>query len=304
MSTRPRRILAGFDGHRIEISVSGSPLESRLEASCAHLLAIQHDSLPTVLRVTIEDHGSYVALRDSTSRSVSGSDGYVLHALRSWMIDAWAAARPHLLWLHASAVACGNGAIVVAGPSGAGKSTLATDLIARGWTFLCDDAAPIEVERGLVLPLPFAPERRSCAAPHAVDALDFDEWPKATVDVPARQVARKPAALRAIVLPEYDARLDRPPTLRALTALSAAHTLLTRGARGEAGASRATRIFQLVRRARCYQLVYGPETPAAVTLLDDELSDPDSAVRRAQQQVEAAGSGFAGRSQDVARTEP
>jgi len=306
VSTSLRRMLAGFDGHHIEVALAGSRLASQLDASFAHLLGRQDDSLPIALRLSLEEHESYVELRDSASRSVAGSDAYVLHSLRLWMIDAWAAARPHLLWLHASAAACGDGALVVAGPSAVGKSTLATELVARGWTFLCDDAAPIDVERGLVLPLPFAPARRACGGPHAIDArdVDVDEWPKSTVSLPASQVARAPAPLRAIVLPTYDAHSDRPPALEPLTALSAAHALLTRCARGDADAVRATRIFDLARRVRCHQLVYGPETRRAAELLDDELTNSDPAVRRARQQIDPAGSRRRRRAQGVARTEP
>lgn len=53
-------------------------------------------------------------------------------------------ARRGLHPLHASAVAGGHGAILIAGPSGAGKSTLAARLAHRGAAFLSDDVCFVD----------------------------------------------------------------------------------------------------------------------------------------------------------------
>jgi hypothetical protein len=45
--------------------------------------------------------------------------------------------------LHASAVAVGNGALLLLGPSGSGKSTLARVAATEGWQRLCDDVTPL-----------------------------------------------------------------------------------------------------------------------------------------------------------------
>ncbi len=58
--------------------------------------------------------------------------------------------------LHAGVMSYQNRAVVFTGKSGAGKSTLAAALLARGWSYLCDEFALIEPKSLLVYPFPKA----------------------------------------------------------------------------------------------------------------------------------------------------
>ncbi|MBI2432153.1 MAG: hypothetical protein HYV26_04720 [Candidatus Hydrogenedentes bacterium] len=67
--------------------------------------------------------------------------------------------RPGLHFLHAAAVARNGQATLLCGPSTSGKSTLATGLREGGWVGLCDDCAPVNIERRQVLPFWTTPGR-------------------------------------------------------------------------------------------------------------------------------------------------
>ncbi len=62
--------------------------------------------------------------------------------------------------LHASAVSCGAGAIVVCGRSGAGKSTTAAALAARGFGILADDISALSIRHRDVLLAPGYPQMK------------------------------------------------------------------------------------------------------------------------------------------------
>ena len=80
----------------------------------------------------------------------------LLHAV----IQLLMAARPDLLWLHAGAVACAGRALILSAASGQGKSTVAGELLARGWSYLSDEIAPIDPTSCTVLPFPITPYKR------------------------------------------------------------------------------------------------------------------------------------------------
>lgn len=62
---------------------------------------------------------------------------------------------PQKAVFHAAAlVDVGGGGLVLAGPSGHGKSSLALELVRRGWGFLGDDYAPVDLETGTLWPFP------------------------------------------------------------------------------------------------------------------------------------------------------
>jgi len=81
----------------------------------------------------------------------------VIHHLDADLVIELQMRRPDLFFIHAAVLGRGRGAHLLAGPSGAGKSTTCWGLLQRrGFTYLSDELAPIDLERGVVLPFPRA----------------------------------------------------------------------------------------------------------------------------------------------------
>jgi len=81
--------------------------------------------------------------------------------------------------LHASALACCGGAIVVIGPKGGGKSSLAANLCAQGIPMLTDDIAALKESQGQFLVQPGYPRMRQWPSTlSALSDLDPEALPR------------------------------------------------------------------------------------------------------------------------------
>ena len=148
MADHPYRLFAGFNGRQVEIDCGSDRLAFQVRLRLNHLLAAADPGASAALRLTLsEPAASYVELRDSTGRYVAGSLEHVLYFVRKWTTADFAAAHPHLLWLHAGAAAKDGAVVLLAGPTGAGKSTLVVRLLERGWRLFGDDVVPVDVNR-------------------------------------------------------------------------------------------------------------------------------------------------------------
>jgi hypothetical protein len=86
---------------------------------------------------------------DGVCAQVEDSDALLWHLDKSLTL-ALQYRRPDLYFVHAAAVALAGGVSVLAAPPGIGKSTLTLGLLERGFTYLSDELAPIDVRRRLV----------------------------------------------------------------------------------------------------------------------------------------------------------
>src|SRR5207237_9258297 len=113
--------------------------------------------------------------------------------LRREVLLFFTRARSDLLWLHAGAVRNNRGAVLICAMSGGGKSTLVTELCARGWKFLSDEAAPIRMKTNEVLPFPQLPRRRVYLGRALTDdelgSLAFEEIELTPADVSCEAAA-------------------------------------------------------------------------------------------------------------------
>ena len=268
MTGHPHRLFAAFNGRQVEIHCGSDQLASQVRLRLNHLLAAPCPGASAALRLTLsEPTASCVELRDSAGRYEAGSLEHVLYVVRKWTTADFAAAHPHLLWLHAGAAAKDGAVVLLAGPAGAGKSTLVVRLLERGWRLFGDDVVPVDVNRQAALPLPFTPDVRTTPSADLDDQRAFVEQPKQVVAIPADRVAREPGPIGAIVFPAYDRDRDARPSLAPMSVVSAAEALAgafaypTSDTRGLVAG-----VFRLAQRIACYRLDYLDATAAAAAL--------------------------------------
>lgn len=265
MST-PHCLLASFNGRHVAVECRTEWLAIELRRRLRHVVAAPQRDRPVILRLTLDElEVSWIEVRDSTGRCERGSFEYASYHARKWMTTAFVDAHPDLIWLHAAAASRDGVAILLAGPAGAGKSTLLVQLIDRGWRLLADDVVAVRPGRLEALPLPFSPEVR--AAPRELE----QEWPaflaqpKVLATIAPGRVASKPAAVSAIVFPEYASDATRP-IITPLTVVSATQALATQALRVPHRNTAIGDLFRLAGQVSCYRLRYADASATAVEL--------------------------------------
>jgi hypothetical protein len=121
-------------------------------------------------------------------------------------------AEPHAVFHGAALVDRAGGGLLLAGPSGHGKSSLSLALVERGFRFLGDDYAPVDLSSGMIWPFPRTASvlpGGSAPVPEPVRRLALDEgtprlFGKTLVDIgkafgPAA-LPDGPAPLRTVVV--------------------------------------------------------------------------------------------------------
>ncbi len=90
---------------------------------------------------------------DQAAKTVSGR-GWLLALLDDDLVVALQHLHPELYFLHAAVLARNGSAFLFPAPAGSGKSTLAWALLKRGFEYLSDELAPLNLENLEVLPFP------------------------------------------------------------------------------------------------------------------------------------------------------
>jgi hypothetical protein len=174
-----------------------------------------------------------------------------------------------LAFLHSSAVASRDGAVVVAGPSGSGKSTTALSCVAAGWQMLGDDVSLVGFEPsptvhslfGLAKVEPDALDRLPALGPMIVDRR-ADQW---VVDLGSARVRR--ADLRGVVLPRVaggtETRVTAAAPADVVKALVPASVLEGIGA----GPRAVPILSRLARGVPCYHLDLGTDVDGVVAAM-------------------------------------
>jgi hypothetical protein len=159
----------------------------------------------------------------------------LLHAAMKCVIRV----RQDLLWLHAGAAAYGGRAVLLCAHSANGKSSTVSELLERGWSYLSDEIAPLDVIGGSVLPFPLNPHKRvndGTTLEHD-DALRLS---KVAVDLDVNRVAAHAVRIAHIYFlswaPEaVQLEAERCSPSRAVLELMANSLALDEGRRGEIG---------------------------------------------------------------------
>jgi hypothetical protein len=195
-----------------------------------------------------------------------------------------------LVWVHAGAVAWGGGVHVLCGPSASGKSTIVGALLKRGWTYLSDEVAALDVAATHVYAFPLTPERRVHEGGPLRDAESVRSLPKVAIPVDPTFVAQGSLPLAAIHFLEYRPGIttwQHEPCApgRAVLALLQNSLSLADDRRAEIAA-----LAQLVSHVPAYELLYGDANAAAEYL---HRSDPASSPRGSRTNGRDQGSGSA-----------
>ena len=216
--------------------------------------------------------------------------------LKSTHVERWFEVLPHLEWfinwqiirkreefvqLHASSVELGGNALILPGNPGSGKSTLTAGLLARGWSYLCDEFALVDPPTLMFHPFPRALCIKEPSFP-VVDRLGVrlcrkTPYHKATkgrvafldpLDVRADVVGR-PSRAGWVIFPHYVP--DASPALERLTRSQAAHELARQCFNFRVYQERAVPILaNVVRGADCYRLTAG-DLNATCNLIESRL---------------------------------
>jgi hypothetical protein len=196
-------VAIGFGGRQVVVESDDPRLLAAVRAVFGAMGASGHDRCAPRLAVRRAYEG-YALTGGQDSPARAESIGEALRMVRYEVVLSFMAARPDLLWLHAGAVARGGGALLIVGPGGAGKSTLATALLRKGFRYLGDDVAPIDLGTGRVVPFPMAPTVR-CHPGRWLPQDDVMTLPRADVRLTSRAVGRVPVAVAALAFPRYAA---------------------------------------------------------------------------------------------------
>jgi hypothetical protein len=277
MSARSFRILARFNGRYGELETNAEWIAAELRRLLPNLIAAPIAGCDVDFRVALTElEPSWIEVRDSTGRSECGPFDRVVCYARRWLTDGFVTAHPGLLWLHASAAALNNAAVIVTGPPGAGKSTLLVRLVERGWRMLAEDVVPVDPDSSAALPFPFSPTIRTKARDVDTDLDTFLEQEKVLVSLLPGQVSADATSVAAIVLPEYSHQSDRP-SLVPLTAVFAAHALASQCLfPGGNRVATMSDVFRLAQSVPCSRLSYRDATIVADELTRRWLPGPST----------------------------
>src|SRR5262245_51523735 len=135
-----RQTCASFNGQHVDVHCNTDWLASELQQRFAHLAPVWKPVHPPLLSVFVDELApTWFEVRDSAGRRKRGSFDRVVSFAGKWVVSAFVAANPDLLWVHASAAALNGYSLLLCGAAGSGKSTLVVKLLERGWSLLGDD---------------------------------------------------------------------------------------------------------------------------------------------------------------------
>jgi hypothetical protein len=164
--------------------------------------------------------------------------------------------RPDLFFLHAAALALDGYAVLLIASSGSGKSTTAWAMTHRGFGYMSDELAPIDLDSMNVQPYPHALCLKD-APPSPFELPESSIITAHTLHVPTdcmASVCRHPMPLRAVFFNQYDPNL-RVPTVKPLGIGEASALVYSNGlnqlAHDRAGLAAAVKIAGA---ATCYGL--------------------------------------------------
>lgn len=209
-----------FGSHQVAVKVDKLAIAADLERWFQAMLIPEPTRIVRQLFIT-EANGRYTLQDGMRLNKTLTNVFWLLQAVKYEVVTSLIEARPDLLWFHAGAVADEKGAIIVAAPGGGGKSTLITKLCQYGWRYLSDDAIPLDLQTGKVIPFLQTPRVRENTGGTLVPAKQLSAIPKFEVMLTSDRLCCSPMPLQGIVFPCYS-----PETTTQLTSCSPANAIL------------------------------------------------------------------------------
>jgi hypothetical protein len=193
----------GFQSHYVTVTSRVPQVSQKLVSGVAPMfqcapLGIQAGCFDVMISsdgVVIRDACSASSMHFCNWRAAAQA---LQHSIVKCLIDA----RQDLLWMHAGVVASAGQAIIVSGPSGQGKSTIVAELLARGWTYLSDEIAPIDPVTARVLPFPLSPYKR-ISGPGGMSSAEVLQLDKVRVDLEKQVIGRVGHPIKRIYFLSY-----------------------------------------------------------------------------------------------------
>jgi hypothetical protein len=142
-----------FGPLRLAVAWDAAALTAPIEATLAHLPPATLDGAKVCLEV-IQDEAGCRFVADGEILERAAAVEALSFCLRTCLIRLASRHVPHLLALHAAALARDGGCLLLPAGSGFGKTTLAAALCAAGWRYLGDDVVLLEHGTLAALPVP------------------------------------------------------------------------------------------------------------------------------------------------------
>ena len=202
-------------GRRVRVDCTSAEIADTVAANFL-ALADEGGDQPADLHYAAHRHGEegpYVLERRGLPSLTAPDIGTLLFHLEKDLTVTLQRLRPELLFLHAAALAHGDGAWLLAGDSGSGKSTTAWGLLHHGLRYLSDELSPIDLRTLRVLPYPHAlclKRRPPEPYPLPPNALDLGDTLHVPADALPGRVADGPCTVAGILFVRHRPGLSAP----------------------------------------------------------------------------------------------
>ena len=158
--------------------------------------------------------GVFRVQRDKQAVKTASGRGWLLALLDDDLVVALQYLQPDLYFLHAAVLARNGSAFLFPAPAGSGKSTLAWALLNKGFEYMSDELAPLNLENLEVLPFP----RPLCLKedpPSGHEITTPTVTTERAIHISATHLPASPSSamkVEAIFFPRYDPQyLDAEP---------------------------------------------------------------------------------------------
>lgn len=216
-------LFIAFEGRQVGIHTELPEVQAALAGRFRFML-VSDAALAEGGRLAVKkSNGRYSFRKNNGHELLYSTLSEILAAISYEIVVSQIKHHPHLVWLHAGAVARQGQVVLISGLAGQGKSTLVSRLYEQGWTYLADDVVALDPITDRALPFPQLP----CVRQHPGRELPPEELrtlEKAVVEIDPASICKEPLPIQGLILPQYSP--DVPAEMVPCTPAEAVLTLL------------------------------------------------------------------------------